>query len=73
MSNDKPWIGLARVPQQAGYVRAIQVYYDGVNDKKVVLQCENGNWVYEASVNAIVPLMGKQNKIIVQGDKIVKA
>ena len=35
----------------------LQIYFDGVNDKKVVLQCENGNWVYDGTVNAIVPMI----------------
>ena len=37
----------AVVPAQAGLVKRLQVYYDGINDKKTVLVCENGNWVFD--------------------------
>ena len=68
----KPFIGVAKVPQEAGQVRAIQVYFDNINDKKVVLQCQNGNWVYDADLNAIVPLLGKNSNVIVRNGKVIK-
>ena len=70
--NGKGWIGVAKVPPQAGRVLAIQVYYDGINDKKVVLQCSEGNFVYDADLNCIVPLLGKNSKVIVRDGKIIK-
>jgi len=70
--NGKNFIGVAKVPLDAGRTIAIQVYYDGINDKRVVLQCENGNWVYDADTNSIVPLLGKNSKVIVRDGKIIK-
>jgi len=72
MGEGKKFIGVAKVPPEAGLTRAIQVYYDGINDKKVVLQCENGNWVYDANTNTIVPLLGRNSNVIVRNGKVIK-
>ena len=71
-SNGKAFIGVARVPPQAGQVLAIQVYYDGINDKKTVLQCTNGNWVYDAHLNSIVKMLGEASKTIVRNGKVIQ-
>lgn len=71
-SNGKNFIAVAKVPPEAGLTRAIQIYYDGVNDKKVVLQCENGNWCYDVDTNSIVPLLGKNSNVIVRNGKVIK-
>lgn len=68
----KNFIGCARIPAECGSVVGIQVYYDGVNDKRVVLKCQNGNWVYDADINSIVPLLGKNSNVVVRNGKIIK-
>lgn len=63
----------AVVPAQAGLVKRLQVYYDGINDKKTVLICENGNWVFDIATNTIVPLLGANSNVIVRNGKIIRA
>ena len=62
----------AAVPLQAGAVKRVQVYYDGINDKRTVLVCENGNWVFDIETNTIVPLLGKNSNVVVRNGKIIK-
>ena len=62
----------APVPPEAGRVGRVQVYYDGINDKKTVLVCENGNWVFDIETNTIVPLLGKNSNVIVRNGKVIK-
>jgi hypothetical protein len=71
-NNGRKMIYLAKVPPEAGLTRAIQVYRDGVNDGRVVLQCENGNWLFDTSTNTIVPLLGKNSNVIVRNGKIIR-
>ena len=62
----------AVVPPQAGQVIRLQIYFDGVNDKKTVLVCQNGNWVFDIATNTIVPLLGANSNVIVRNGKIIK-
>lgn len=69
---DRKMIYLTKIPPEAGLTRAIQVYRDGINDNNVVLQCENGNWMFDANTNTIVPLLGKNSNVIVRNGKVIK-
>lgn len=58
--NDKPWVAVARVGM---FVERVQLYFDGINDKKVVFQCgKMGNWVYDIDTNSLKPLLSEEVK-----------